>query len=82
MIHVDGSARVQTVEPGAPLREVLEAFAARTGTGVLLNTSFNVRGEPIVRTPEEAIAVFEKTALDLLVLGNRVLEKSVSCPRA
>jgi carbamoyltransferase len=82
VIHVDGSARVQTVEPGAPLRGVLEAFAARTGTGVLLNTSFNVRGEPIVRTPEEAIAVFEKTALDLLVLGNRVLEKSVSCPRA
>jgi carbamoyltransferase len=81
VVHVDGSARVQTVEREGPLREVLEAFAARTGAGVLLNTSFNVRGEPIVRTPEEAIAVFEKTALDLLVLGDRVLEKSVSCPR-
>ena len=42
---------------------------------LVLNTSFNVRGEPIVRTPEEALACFDKSALDLLVLGDRVVEK-------
>ncbi len=78
VVHVDGTARVQTVARGGghpAFRRLLEAFARRTGVPVLLNTSLNVRGEPIVRTPEEALAVFDKTALDLLVIEDRVLEK-------
>lgn len=75
IVHVDGSARVQTVPAGGPLREVLEGYFKRTGIPMVLNTSFNVRGEPIVRTPGEAIAVFEKGAMDLLVLEDRVLTK-------
>ena len=78
VVHVDGSARVQTVAaPGAlpVFRRLLEAFARRTGVPLLLNTSFNVRGEPIVRTPAEAIACFDRGGIDLLVLGNRMLKK-------
>ena len=78
VIHVDGSARVQTVgrDDGLPVfRRLLEAFEARTGVPVVLNTSFNVRGQPIVRTPADAIACFESTGLDVCILGNRVLEK-------
>jgi carbamoyltransferase len=78
VVHVDGSARVQTVGPDAGLpafRRLLEAFGARTGVPVVLNTSFNVRGEPIVRTPAEALACFDRTGMDLLVLGDRVVEK-------
>src|SRR6266496_1906843 len=52
------------------------AFKARTGCGVLVNTSFNVRGEPIVCTPEDAFRCFMGTDIDLLVCGNAVLEKS------
>ncbi|MEM8884890.1 MAG: carbamoyltransferase C-terminal domain-containing protein [Planctomycetota bacterium] len=78
IVHVDGSARVQTVgrdDGHAAFRALLEAFHARTGVPLLLNTSFNVRGEPIVRTADEARAVFERSALDLLVVGDRVLRK-------
>ena len=78
VVHVDGSARVQTVAEGdghpAFLR-LLERFEARTGVPLVVNTSFNVRGEPIVRTPEEALDLFERTALDLLVIEDRVLTK-------
>jgi carbamoyltransferase len=79
VVHVDGSARVQTVgeDDGQPLfRRLLEAFFARTGVPAVLNTSFNVRGEPIVRTPDEALACFDRTGMDLLVLGDRVVEKT------
>ena len=73
--HVDGSARWQTVEkrvnPG--LWRVLEAFEALTGDGVLINTSMNVRGEPIVCTPEEACACFVNMRMDVLVLENVVI---------
>jgi len=78
VVHVDGSARVQTVGPtDAPraFRRLIEEFHKRTGIPMILNTSFNIRGEPIVRTPEEARAVFEKGALDLLVVEDRVLAK-------
>ncbi len=75
VVHVDGSARVQTVPADGPLRRVVEGFFRRTGIPMVLNTSFNVRGEPIVRTPEEALVVFEKGAMDLLVLEDRVLAK-------
>ena len=77
--HVDYSARVQTVdksEDNADLRAVLEAFEQRTGCGVLVNTSFNVRGEPIVCTHEDAYRCFMRTEMDLLVLGEFVLEKA------
>jgi carbamoyltransferase len=78
VVHVDGTARVQTVgrDDGQPaFRRLLERFDERTGVPVVLNTSFNVRGEPIVRTPGEALACFDRSALDLLVLGDRVVEK-------
>jgi carbamoyltransferase len=78
IVHVDGSARVQTVagDHAQPaFRRLLERFAALTGVPMVLNTSFNVRGEPIVATPAQAVACFERTGIDLLVLGDRVLAK-------
>lgn len=75
--HVDGSARVQTVtaDRNPRFRALLTAFRERTGCPVLVNTSFNVRGEPIVRDPAEAYACFMRTRIDLLVLGDFVLDK-------
>ncbi|WP_344336199.1 carbamoyltransferase C-terminal domain-containing protein, partial [Kitasatospora putterlickiae] len=75
--HVDGSARVQTVEAEtSPLfHRLLSAFRDLTGCPVLVNTSFNVRGEPIVHTPEDAYACFMRTGLDLLALGGHLLHK-------
>ncbi len=75
--HVDDSARVQTVHAATNPRfhRLLTAFAARTGCPVLINTSFNVRGEPMVCTPEEAYACYRHTAMDGLVLGNSLLLK-------
>ncbi|EIK71936.1 carbamoyltransferase, CmcH/NodU family [Pseudomonas synxantha BG33R] len=75
--HVDLSARVQTVteENNAPFTYLLRSFKERTGCSVLVNTSFNVRGEPIVCKPEEAYACFMRTEMDVLVLGRYVLER-------
>ena len=75
--HVDGSARVQTVdrERNPRLHELLEAFDAITGCPVLINTSFNVRGEPLVCTPEEAYTCFMATDIDTLVIDDFVLLK-------
>ncbi|MBA3240935.1 MAG: carbamoyltransferase, partial [Acidobacteria bacterium] len=75
--HVDYSARVQTVrrEDNTLYYELLEAFGRLTGCPVLVNTSFNVRGEPIVCTPAEAYACFMRTEMDCLVLGDYVLLK-------
>jgi carbamoyltransferase len=75
--HVDYSARVQTVSASTNPRyyALLKAFEARTGCGVLVNTSFNVRGEPIVCTPEDAYRCFMRTEMDYLVLENFVLAK-------
>ncbi|MGX1127974.1 carbamoyltransferase [Streptomyces glaucescens] len=75
--HVDGSSRVQTVtaEHNPRFHALLTAFRDRTGCPVLVNTSFNVRGEPIVRTPQEAYACFMRTRIDLLVLGDHLLDK-------
>src|SRR5437899_9922554 len=69
--HIDGSARVQTVsqEQNPKLWKLLDEFAALSGVPVLLNTSFNVRGQPIVCTPQEAIDTFLAARLDMLVLG-------------
>jgi carbamoyltransferase len=76
--HVDYSARVQTVrrEDNPPYYELLAAFERLTGCAVLVNTSFNVRGEPIVCTPAEAFACFMRTEMDCLVVGDFVLLKS------
>ncbi|HEX8961905.1 MAG TPA: carbamoyltransferase C-terminal domain-containing protein [Rhodocyclaceae bacterium] len=76
-VHVDGTARVQTVSARANPRyhELLWAFGARTGVPVLINTSFNVRGEPVVCTPRDAISSFCSTPLDALVIGSFLLEK-------
>lgn len=75
--HVDGSARVQTVARRSnPLfYDLLETFARHTGCPVLLNTSFNVRGEPIVESPTDAFHCFMRTRLDLLVMGPFLLWK-------
>jgi carbamoyltransferase len=76
--HVDYSARVQTVTPQTNPRyyALLEAFRQLTGCAALINTSFNVRGEPIVGTPEDAYRCFMRTEIDRLVIGNCMLRKS------
>ena len=75
--HVDCSARVQTVGTDAnpEFRRLLQAFRAKTGCAVVVNTSFNVRGEPIVCTPQDAYRCFMRTGMDLLVLEDRLLWK-------
>jgi carbamoyltransferase len=76
--HVDYSARVQTIdqERNPRFHRVMEAFRKLTGCPVLVNTSFNVRGEPIVCTPEDAYRCFLATEMDALVLENFVILKS------
>jgi len=75
--HVDGTARVQTIDAEEPfLRALLMAFYRRTGIAVLLNTSFNLAGEPIVETPEDAIRAFLACGLDALVLEGAVITKA------
>jgi carbamoyltransferase len=75
--HVDYSARVQTVDGrwNPRFRDLIAAFEQRTGVPVLVNTSFNVRGEPIVCTPADAVRCFLKTEMDTLVLGNLVINR-------
>ncbi|MSR75034.1 MAG: hypothetical protein EXS14_06165 [Planctomycetes bacterium] len=73
--HHDGSARIQTVthEANALYHDLLLAYGERSGIPVLLNTSFNVRGEPIVNTPEQALTCFRNTGLDALVIGSFIV---------
>jgi carbamoyltransferase len=80
--HVDYSARIQTVsaETNPLFHRLLTQFKALTGCPVLVNTSFNVRGEPIVCTPQDAFRCFMGNELDLLVVGNCVLEKKAQDP--
>ncbi len=75
--HVDYSARVQTVtrDVNPAYYDLIAAFEALTGCPVIVNTSFNVRGEPIVCTPEDAYTCFMRTHIDVLVLGSYVLTK-------
>jgi carbamoyltransferase len=77
--HVDYSARIQTVSrDGNPLLyDLLQRFEEATGCGVLVNTSFNVRGEPIVCTPDDAYRCFINTEMDYLILGSFVIERIV-----
>lgn len=76
--HVDFSARIQTVEKTAPTRmwDLLDEFESITGCPILVNTSFNVRGEPIVCTPEDAYRCFMATDMDVLVIENILLHKA------
>ena len=75
--HVDFSARVQTVhaQTNPRFHQLLEAFEATSGCPVLVNTSFNVRGEPIVCTPQDAYRCFMRTEMDYLVLEGFLLAK-------
>ena len=82
--HVDYSARIQTVhaETNPRYHALISAFKARSGCGVIVNTSFNVRGEPIVLTPADAFRCFMGTELDWLACGNAVLRKEAqTAPR-
>jgi carbamoyltransferase len=75
--HIDYSARIQTVhkETNARFWKLLQAFKKLTGYSVLVNTSFNVRGEPIVNTPEDSYRCFMRTEMDYLVVGNVLFDK-------
>ena len=76
--HVDYSARIQTVSKNTNKRyyDLISKFKEKTGCPVIVNTSFNVRGEPIVNTPTDAFNCFMGTELDYLVIGNCILDKS------
>jgi carbamoyltransferase len=80
--HVDYSARLQTVhkETNPRYHKLIEQFGKETGCAVIINTSFNVRGEPIVCTPEDAYRCFMRTNIDYLVLGNYLLSKEDQKP--
>jgi carbamoyltransferase len=80
--HVDNTARIQTVSrEGNPLyHRMIEAFEAKYGCPVIINTSFNVRGEPIVCTPEDAYRCFMMTNMDYLLMGNFLIEKGQQKP--
>jgi carbamoyltransferase len=82
--HVDNSARVQTVcsQMHGRFYRLLRRFHELTGCAVLVNTSFNVRGEPIVCTPTDAYRCFMNTGLDVLVMENHLLLKSEQTPQA
>ncbi len=77
VVHVDGTARPQMVrkEVNPLYHQLIDEFEKITGEGIILNTSFNIRGEPIVCNPREAIRCFYDTGLDVLVLGNYIIEK-------
>ena len=78
IVHVDGSARVQSVreETNPMLYRLLKAFDALTGVPVLINTSFNVKGEPIIETPQDAVSCFLTTGIDHLVLHDTLVSKT------
>src|SRR5690606_9973705 len=75
--HIDGTARVQTVnsKQHGLLYDLLRAFEERTGVPVLVNTSFNTRGEPVVCSPRDAVECFWTSPLDALVIGSYLVEK-------
>ncbi|HEY0555568.1 MAG TPA: carbamoyltransferase C-terminal domain-containing protein, partial [Thermoanaerobaculia bacterium] len=77
VVHEDGTGRAQTVDAagGGPFHQLLQRFGAATGVPILLNTSFNGRGEPIVETPEDALWCLLQNGLDFVVLEDRLVEK-------
>ena len=78
--HVDGTSRVQTVsaEQNAYLYRIIEAFERRTGVPVLINTSFNLRGEPIVSSPSDALKTFFASGIDVLAIEDFLVEKQAA----
>ena len=80
--HIDFSARLQTVHQDTNPRywHLINYFKELTGYGVIINTSFNVRGEPIVCTPEDAYRCFMRTEMDFLVMGDFLLNKAEQPP--
>jgi len=80
--HVDGRARLQTVRrsPNGRLYSLLRHFQGLTGIPMLLNTSFNLQGQPIVCSPRDAVECFAKTDMDYLLLGDCLVERSVLPP--
>ena len=76
--HVDGTARLQTVfrDQSPRYYSLIERFAQASGVPVLLNTSFNLKGEPIVNTPANAFDTFSRSEMDTLVLENFLIEKT------
>ena len=80
--HVDYSARIQTVRPetNGLYYDIIKAFHQRTGCPVIVNTSFNVRGEPMVCTPDDAVRCFRRTHMDVLVLENLIVEREAQPP--
>lgn len=80
--HIDFSARVQTVhrETNPHYWQLIDAFRKKTGYGLIVNTSFNVRGEPIVMTPEDAYRCFMRTEMDCLVIGDYIFDKAAQPP--
>jgi carbamoyltransferase len=76
--HVDGTGRLQTVHQGVSPRyhRLIDTFGHATGVPIILNTSFNLKGEPIVNTPQEAFNTFSLSGMDMLVLGDHVIEKT------
>jgi carbamoyltransferase len=80
--HVDYSARIQTVhkETNKLYHEMISEFERKYGCAVIINTSFNVRGEPIVCTPADAYKCFMRTNIDYLIMGNYLLDKSEQKP--
>lgn len=79
MTHVDGTARLQTVfrEYNPRYYDLIDTFGSATGVPLLLNTSFNLKGEPIVTTPSNAYDTFMKSEMDCLVLENFLVEKAI-----
>jgi len=80
--HIDYSGRIQTVhrETNPAFHDLISSFKAKTGCSVVVNTSFNVRGEPIVCTPEDAFRCFMGSEIEVLVVGNCFLKKEDQDP--
>ena len=76
--HVDGTGRLQTVrkEYNPKYHKLIRTFGEATGVPVVLNTSFNLKGEPIVNTPAEAFRTFSRSGMDYLVLGEYIIKKT------
>ena len=77
--HIDNSARIQSVHKNTNFKywSLINEFKRQTGYGVIVNTSFNVRGEPIVCTPDDAFRCFMRTEMDYLVMGNYIFDKKM-----
>jgi carbamoyltransferase len=77
--HVDGSSRIQTVEKSQNKEyyDVISKYKEKSGVGAIINTSFNMAGQPIVNNPHDAYDTFIRTKMDILVLDNIIIDKSV-----